>query len=176
MPGEYAHTFMHPVAFTLMPGEFHLREKIAAFDYDDTLVRKGTSEGQRAWEWTYESVIDTVRGLHESGYCVMVFTNQQRESKIQQIRESLMEIGVPMLVCIGYNFEHKKPRRVMFELALSQRCGFVFDPEHSFYCGDCMGRPGDRNGVDRKFAENTGLRPVTPEAVFQSPPGSGVSE
>lgn len=157
----FSHAFTNPVAFTI--GQFELREKIAAFDYDDTLVSSSSAAPDK--KWVFESVPARLRELHSSGFCILVFTNQQRLVKLPMIHETLSGLGVPMLVSIGFNFEHKKPRRLMFDLAVGSR---EFDRTASFYCGDCMGRAGDRNDVDAQFAKNTGLIPVTPEQLFAS--------
>lgn len=161
MSVPYSHTFLNPVAFKL--GRFNLRKKIAAFDYDSTLVGKAVKGGAGEWEWMYPSVPQKIRSYYNAGYCVIIFTNQQREAKLTQIRESLLQVGVPALVYVGFNFAHKKPRRIMFDAAVG---GMDFDKRASFYCGDCMGREGDPNDADLRFAKNTGLIPKTPEEVF----------
>lgn len=40
------------------------------------------------------------------------------------------------------------------------------DFENSFYCGDAAGRAGDHSNDDMLFAQNVGLKFLTPEMLF----------
>lgn len=65
---------------------------------------------------------------------------------------------------------HRKPKPLMWEIFCERLNGKTkIDRTLSFYCGDAAGRKGDETRLadfsddDKKFAENIGLRFLTPE-------------
>jgi bifunctional polynucleotide phosphatase/kinase len=145
-------------------------EKIAAFDYDHTLVkpRKGATYAQNVddWMWLDPKVPEVLRAYHADGYCIMIFTNQAKQFKwkVDQIAAVVRELNVPILVNVGIEESDRKPSTKMFDALIP--VDFVWDRQASFYCGDALGREGDWSDTDLKFAEACGLTPREPEEVF----------
>jgi len=150
-------------------GNWKFRKRVAAFDYDHTLVQalggKRWSDGVDDWEWTAECVPEVIRGFWKRGWCIVVFTNQEREYKLTQIRNVIESLGVPVYVFAAMSPADKKPSLTMWKGLMEGRGRQV--AEGSFYCGDQGGRPGDRHNRDRLFAERAGIKWVSPESVFR---------
>ena len=89
------------------------REKIAAFDYDHTLVKpnKGTfSLNVDDWIWLRSTVVEKILHLYDSGYGIVIFTNQSKEFKIEQIKNVLNTLKIPLKVFFSNSLmEAKKP-------------------------------------------------------------------
>ena len=152
----------------LMHG-FTLGKKAACFDYDWTLIKPKSSGtytlDEDDWQWMYPNVVDTVRGYHEDGYSIVIFTNQSKEWKEIQILKALAPLKIPMAICIAFDAEDKKPNPVMFDaIEWLFKTGVIL--EQSFFVGDALGREGDFGSFDRDFAHNIGLRIFAPEDFF----------
>jgi len=65
--------------------------KMAGFDYDHTLVKpkggKVFPKDLEDYEFLYDTVPDILRKLHEDGYFIVIFTNQSKKWKCEQIKE-----------------------------------------------------------------------------------------
>tara|TARA_B110000208_G_scaffold86_1_gene109 strand:+ start:10276 stop:11712 length:1437 start_codon:yes stop_codon:yes gene_type:complete len=149
------------------PKSFRFRKKIAAFDYDHTMVIPKTkavfSKGQDDWKWIRKNVIKIVQDFYKKGYCIVIFTNQFQEFKKKQIENVLDTLGVPYKAYLIYNKTLKKPVPHYFKQFIG---GKAFDKTNSFYTGDAGGRSGDHSDSDKLFAEANGLHYVTPEERF----------
>jgi len=156
---------MAPIIIKL--GSFRARKKIAAFDYDWTLVKPASGgtfpKNLEDWTWLNNAVISTIKKLYESKFSIVLFTNQTKKWKCDQIKIALATIGVPILIAIGMEKEDQKPSRSLFEAAISWK----WDIKKSFFIGDALGRPGDWSDSDRIFAERAGFEIIKPpEDIF----------
>ena len=147
-------------------GTFRQRKKIAAFDYDWTLVKPASGgtfpKNVDDWQWLNESVVTGIQKFYKNGYAIIVFTNQTKDWKVKQIETALATIGVPILVAIATNKAEYKPDRILFDTAVTWK----WDRSKSFFVGDALGRKGDWNNSDRLFAERIGITVKAPEDVF----------
>ena len=75
----------------------HVREKIAGFDMDCTLIntKSGAKFAKNAEDWVYwdKSVPHKLKELYENGYKIVIFTNQKGIStgnaKAQDIKKKI---------------------------------------------------------------------------------------
>ena len=151
-------------------GKFRLREKMAMFDYDWTLVKpisNGTfSKSLDDWKWITEKVPEILQNYYDKGYCIIIISNQTRntEMKLQQITNVLSTLKIPSLIAVGYEDIDKKPNRTMFDLIKKNK---KIDMNKSFYVGDALGRQGDWSDSDKKFAENINIKQIySPDDLF----------
>ena len=70
---------------------------------------------------------------------------------------------MPYQVCISNHKLVRKPDPFYFNWYNTPK---KVDMEKSFYVGDALGRDNDWSDVDKKFAENCGLKYFSPEDVF----------
>ena len=70
--------------------KFRFRKKMAAFDYDHTLVKptSGPVFSQKIddWQWLRPNVKNVLIGYYQRGYSIVIFTNQSRKFKTAQIK------------------------------------------------------------------------------------------
>lgn len=151
-------------------GKFRLREKMAMFDYDWTLVKpisNGTfSKSLDDWRWITEKVPEILQKYYDKGYCIIIISNQTRntEMKLQQITNVLSTLSIPSLIAVGYENIDKKPNRTMFDIIKKDK---KIDMNKSFYVGDALGRQGDWSDSDKKFAENINIKKIySPDELF----------
>jgi bifunctional polynucleotide phosphatase/kinase len=145
------------------------RKKIAAFDYDWTLVRPKSGgtfpKDVHDWQWLFPSVPETLRALYDKGFMIVIFTNQSKTWKQDQIRTVLEPLNIPMFIGIAVHKEDYKPNRLMFDTILQTH---RWDPRSSFFVGDALGRKGDWSNSDLMFANAVGLHSKAPEEFFSS--------
>ena len=151
-------------------GKFRLREKMAMFDYDWTLVKpisNGTfSKSLDDWRWITEKVPEILQKYYDKGYCIVIISNQTRNTKmkLQQITNVLSTLPIPSLIAVGYEDIDKKPNRTMFDIIKKNK---KIDMNKSFYVGDALGRQGDGSDSDKKFAENINIKQIySPDDLF----------
>lgn len=153
--------------------------RIAAFDFDDTLVQRDTSTPK------FSNVKAILTQFHEEGWTIMIFTNQGGVAKKkttthlveQRIKAFLRQMGIPIYVyaAIAYD-DHRKPHTGMWKKMLQQFDTERLFLEDSFFVGDAAGRQKswqkgakrDFSCSDRKFASNIGIEFDTPEHFFLS--------
>jgi bifunctional polynucleotide phosphatase/kinase len=156
---------MAPVIFKI--GAFRARKKIAAFDYDWTLVKPKSGgtfpRNVDDWTWLNGMVVEVVKKAYSRGFAIVVFTNQTKAWKCDQIRAALGGLGVPVLVAVGMEKADQKPAAVLFDAAVTWK----WDREVSYFVGDALGRKGDWSDSDLVFAERAGFTKIlAPEDVF----------
>lgn len=143
------------------------RKRVAAFDYDWTLVRPKSGgtfpRGANDWQWLAPAIPEVLREWYRRGYMIAVITNQSRAFKIAQIRAVLEPLGIPMWIAIATDKAHYKPARSLWDALAGTRQP---DLRASFFVGDALGRPGDWADSDRRFAEAVGIAWRPPEDVF----------
>jgi bifunctional polynucleotide phosphatase/kinase len=144
--------------------KFEEQEKkpILAFDYDGTLVKP--REGRPFpkdiddWQWIRESVPTLLREKAQS-YRIVVVTDQTKSWKIEQIRQVMEQLDIPVLVLIGMTI-HKPDTRFY---------NSILDSPPSMYIGDAGGRTTDWSDVDVQFAKALGVPFQVPEWMFPLP-------
>lgn len=156
----------------LKVGKFGLRQKMAVFDYDWTLVKpksNGTfSKNLDDWMWLTKKVPEILINHYEKGYCIVIVSNQTKltEMKVNQIKNVLSTLSIPCMIAVAYEDEFKKPNRIMFDMILGDK---KIDMNKSFFVGDALGRQGDWSDVDKRFAENVGLKKIlSPDDLFST--------
>lgn len=154
---------------------FRFRGKVAAFDYDWTLVKpNGNGEFPKDaddWQWLRANVPETLATLYKKGYCLIVFTNQTKPWKEQHIINALSSLNPALPICVAIAFDkiNHKPSRALFDTVFSGRKPNALNKD-SFFVGDALGRPGDWADTDKLFAEAIGLPVKTPEELFKFEP------
>lgn len=139
-------------------------KKIAAFDFDGTLVRP--REGRRFpkdrtdWRWMRPSVPDRLRELAASGeWQLMIITDQTKGWKEDMIADVVAAIGVPIEVLV-----HRTTKKPDTSAIVARGV------TPAFYVGDAAGRSGDWSDCDRAYAVALGIPFHTPEEFFPAPP------
>jgi bifunctional polynucleotide phosphatase/kinase len=144
-------TTMKDLQFTIGTHEEAAGRPIAAFDYDGTLVRarEGRTHARDVedWRWMRPCVPEKLKALATT-HRIYVITDQSKAWKVDQIRNVMGLLGIPITVLVGG--ETKKP-----ETAWVTTCLGAEKP--AFYVGDAAGRPGDWSDCDRVFAERLGV-------------------
>jgi len=148
---------------------FRFRSKVAAFDFDWTLVRP--KNGRKFpkdvddWEWLRANVPETIKEYYTKGWCIMIFTNQTKGWKLDQINKVLSTLDIPVLAVVAMDKADHKPSKVMWQAAVGDKKVKT----DSFFVGDALGRPSDWSNTDLLFANAIGVRAVSPETMFPLP-------
>ena len=160
------------------------RKKVAAFDLDGTLIKSksgGCPQNHEDWTIWDDSVKSALANLHESGYKVIIFTNQARILKNvsslnlhffkMKLENIINFIGTPIQVYIATFISsiYRKPVPGMWKL-MEFNCGTEADLLDSFFVGNAAGRNRDNAASDRTFAANVGVKFHTPEEFFLDEP------
>jgi bifunctional polynucleotide phosphatase/kinase len=144
----------------------HLCGKIAAFDFDWTLVKP--KEGRtfptdkNDWQWLRSGVPKKIKNYCDEGYNIVVFTTQTKKWKLELIKEALETLQVPVTVVVAFGKDNpcRKPNKDLFFKVVSD-----FDKETSFYVGDACDEQA-WSSEDRDFAKNIGIKFFVPEMMF----------
>jgi len=154
---------------TLNDPEF--REKMFAVDYDWTLVNP--KEGKTFpmniddWEWYSPSVPSTLKQRYLDGFMIVVFTNQSKPWKCEQITTVLQTLNIPVFICIATDKAEYKPNTIMYDkLSSSFKLNESILKESSLFVGDALGRKSDFSDSDKVFAEEIGITYFSPEKIF----------
>lgn len=156
------------------------RNKIAAFDFDHTIVKpKKTIHPRNSEDWVYcySNVKEKLNKLWKEGYCITFFSNQRvlevsprRDMILERFNNVLKDLDIPINVILSYkDDQYRKPNMGMFLFLNNQ---INIDIENSFYVGDAAGRvfsserKRDFSSADRYFAINNGLNFSIPEDFF----------
>jgi bifunctional polynucleotide phosphatase/kinase len=141
-----------------------MTQKVAAFDFDWTLVKP--KEGRQFpkdradWRWTRPSVPNRLRELVASGeWSLMIITDQTKGWKEDMIADVVAAIGVPVEVLV-----HRKIKKPDTSAIIARGV------TPAFYVGDAAGRAGDWSDCDFQFAAALCIPFHTPEEFFPSPP------
>ncbi|EIN13709.1 PNK3P-domain-containing protein [Punctularia strigosozonata HHB-11173 SS5] len=159
--------------------------RIAGFDLDGTLISGNFRvKDKKAWSWWRNVVPTKLRQLHEGGYAIIIFSNQNInhlavwKEKLQLIAAALPDVPFRIFAATRKD-GHRKPMPGMWhELErIYALDGVVIDKGASFYVGDAAGRPSGPNGKDhassdRQWALNVGVPFFTPEEFFLELPAS----
>ncbi|MBE18137.1 MAG: DNA 3'-phosphatase [Nitrospinae bacterium] len=135
-----------------------------AFDFDDTLVDLKTKN-------ILDNVLNTLTQLYNTGYRLVIFSNQMGISKKKtthkEIRDIFMKfrkhINIPIHIFYSIDSDiYRKPNIGMYNLFTE----LYNNNNIKYYCGDAAGRKKDFSASDLYFANNSGLEFKTPEEVF----------
>jgi len=154
-------------------------DKIASFDLDSTLITSKSGrrfpKDPKDWKWLYSEVPKKLKILHETGWKLIVFTNQNGISlgrvKLKDFYTKLNNIftilNLPVTIFLATEKDmYRKPDVGMWNIMKKIEPTF----KKSFYVGDAAGRPKDFSTSDRKFALNIKTNFYTPEEYFLNQP------
>ena len=144
-----------------------MKSKIAAFDYDHTLVcpKDGATFPKDVddWQWLYPNIPDVLKRYNEEGFSVVIFTNQSKPWKVTQIQNVAKSLEIPVFIVVAHEKCDYKPNPILYDV-LPQAT--TIDRTQSFFVGDALGRKGDWADSDKLFATNIGLQCYSPEKMF----------
>jgi len=143
-----------------------IKEKMASFDYDWTIVNpkdgKTFPSSIDDWIWLYPGVPEKIKQYYEDGYMIVVFTNQSKKWKCEQIQMVMKQLEIPLFVVIATDKSDYKPNPILFNTSFRDN----INKEDSFFVGDALGRKSDFSDSDKVFAENIGIKCYSPEDIF----------
>ena len=152
---------------------FRYRNKILCLDYDWTLVIPKTPgsifpKSVDDWTWSRSTVPSTLESMYKKGYCLIVTTNQSKPWKVDQIRQSLTSLNLPVLIIIATDKSDYKPNKSLLTSNIpSTKLPLT---SQSMYIGDALGRPNDHSDDDLQFAVSLGFKTIkAPEDFFPTP-------
>lgn len=154
-------------SLTFKSPKFRFRGKVAAFDLDWTLIKPKSGntfpKDENDWMWLRPNVPIILEEFYKKGYCIIIVTNQSKESKLAQMKLVFSEFKIPVFMIILRNKEEYKPSIKYFSevVPISK-----IKLRTSFFCGDALGRQNDWSNTDKLFAENLKLKIKTPEDLF----------
>ena len=154
---------MPPTIVNINNAEF--RPQMAAFDYDWTLVNpkdgKTFPSSIDDWLWLYPNIPTKLIEYYENNYMIVIFTNQSKKWKCEQIELVLKQLNIPLFIVIATDKTEYKPNPILFNIL-----NFDIDKTESFFVGDAIGRKSDYADSDKVFAENIGIKCFSPEDIF----------
>ena len=144
-----------------------MRGKMAAFDYDWTIVNpkdgKTFPSNVDDYIYLYPDVPDKIKQYYNDGYMIVVFTNQSKSWKCDQVQQVMTQLDIPLFIVIATEKCDYKPNPILFD-TLFDNDGI--NKEESFFVGDALGRKSDFSDSDKAFAENIGVKWYSPEDIF----------
>ena len=171
-------------------GSEALREKIAMFDLDYTLISTQSgrkfSRDETDWKWLLPQIPGKLHELWATeGYSIIIISNQAALSKKPKEEQEFTkkcelispQLSIPHRVYAATDKDkYRKPLTGMWDLLLAEgrRGGVDIKRENCLYVGDAAGRsdgwaPGKKKDFscsDRKFAANLQVAFFTPEEFF----------
>jgi len=143
------------------------REKMVALDYDWTLVNpkdgKTFPSNIDDWEWFSPIVPEKIKKYYEDGFMIVIFTNQSKDWKCEQITNVLNLLNIPLFIVIARDKTEYKPNILLYDELMKDN---HIDKETSFFVGDALGRKSDFSDSDKVFADNIGIPIYPPEKLF----------
>jgi len=168
--------------------------KIAAFDFDGCLAKTAPMrKGVDAWSLQFPCIPKMLKELHESGYKIVIMTNQSDigrmvkpetrtraiDEKIGRLQAFVSKVDLPISVFIATSKStdsedlYRKPATGMWTFVVEKCNGDVKpDMAASFFVGDAAGRKKDHGETDKLFAEAVPLTFWTETDFFKD--GKGV--
>ncbi|KAI9021725.1 polynucleotide kinase 3 phosphatase-domain-containing protein [Phycomyces nitens] len=167
------------------------RSKIAAFDLDSTLITTKSgrvhAKDENDWQWWHSSVQSKIENLHQEGYKIVIFSNQNglnTDTRINGFKSKaaaiLSQLSIPVWIFAALHKDgYRKPCTGMWDLLEKEANDDVqIDRSNSLFIGDAAGRQDgwkpkvkkDHSCADRKFAANIGIEFKTPEEFFLNEP------
>lgn len=143
------------------------RDKMIGLDYDWTLVnpKEGRTFPKSVddWTWFNSSVPNKIKEYYDNNFMVVIFTNQSKEWKCEQIKMVAEQLKVPLFVAIAMKKEIYKPNTFLYEKLFEDA---TLNKNESLFIGDALGRKNDFSDSDKVFAENIGIKYFPPEEIF----------
>jgi bifunctional polynucleotide phosphatase/kinase len=143
------------------------REKMAAFDYDWTLVSpkdgKTFPSNVHDWEWLYPTIPEKIKSYYDDEFMIVIFTNQSKDWKHEQIKLVAGSLNIPIFIVVATEKCDYKPNPILLNVLLGSN---KINKDKSFFIGDALGRKSDFSDSDKVFAENIGIPCYCPEQVF----------
>lgn len=151
-----------------------LKENMAAFDYDWTLVNpkdgKTFPTSIDDWVWMYPNIAKKIKEYYNNDYMIVIVTNQSKEWKCEQIINVMKQLEIPLFVIIAREKNEYKPNTNLFNKCINNNMHVLYNKEinkdKSFFVGDALGRKTDFSDSDKVFAENIGIKWFSPEEFF----------
>jgi len=152
------------------------KKNMLGLDFDWTLVqpKNGTfPKDVNDWKLLYPTIPEICKKYYDDDYMLVIFTNQTKLWKIEQILQVVTSLQIPMFIVISMNKSEHKPNIIMFDFFIEQMKNnlrdnnLLIDKELSLYIGDALGRPIDHSDCDKQFAENIGIKYLPPEDIFE---------
>lgn len=144
-----------------------LKAKIAAFDYDHTLVcpkdGKTMPSDVEDWMWMYPNIPEQLKRYNDEGFTIVIFTNQSKSWKVIQIQYVAHTLKIPLFIVVASDKCDYKPNPIMYDVLVGSA---QVDKEQSFFVGDALGGKGDWADIDKVFAQNIGFKCQSPQEMF----------
>ena len=109
------------------------------------------------------SLSEKIKEYYNNGYMIVIFTNQTKKWKHQQIKNVISLLEIPVFIVIATAKVTHKPNSVLFNVLIAPN---NIDKDNSFFVGDALGRKSDHSDCDKRFAENIGVKVYSPEEMF----------
>jgi len=146
--------------------ETKLDKSIVLFDLDDTLIKFDLKSSD--FIPLYKNTIKKLEELSKKNNIVII-SNQKQLNKqkmydifMKKIENFFSSINSPIEIYISIkNDKYRKPNTGLYYKMKEKYIGNV-----EYYCGDALGRKGDFNDTDLKFALNLNIPIKSPEEVF----------
>ncbi|KAI8091750.1 polynucleotide kinase 3 phosphatase-domain-containing protein [Thamnidium elegans] len=165
------------------------KNKVAAFDLDGTLIttKSGNTyaKNESDWKWWHASVPQKMKSLHNEGFKIVLFSNQNglnSDKKINSFKykmETILgQVEIPVIFLAALKKDrYRKPMTGMWDWFVENNQEPI-DKSLCFYVGDAAGRQAnwkssykkDHSCCDRKFADNIQIDFFTPEEYFLNEP------
>lgn len=163
---------------------FKFEKKLAMFDLDNTLIKpkigkfgkgRGFPVNASDWKFTFPNVKQTLINYFESGFSIIIISNQGGISLGKQtfdewtnkLNQICTELNIELYVfCSVDHNKYRKPYPTWFNEFVPTDIQENLNRSVSFYCGDACGRNGDFSDTDYKFALNCMIKFKTPENFF----------
>ena len=94
---------------------------------------------------------------------IVIFTNQSKDWKIEQIRLVATSLNIPIFIVVATDKCDYKPNPILLNVLIESN---KINKDKSFFVGDALGRKSDFSDSDKVFAENIGIPYYCPEEVF----------
>ena len=144
-----------------------VRDKMAGFDYDWTLVSPKESKTFPSniddWIWLYPNIPEKIKSYYEDGFMIVIFTNQSKLWKHEQIQIVVKSLNIPIFIVVATEKSDYKPNPILFNILIRNN---KINKDKSFFIGDALGRKSDFSDSDKVFAENIGIPYYCPEQIF----------
>ncbi len=141
--------------------------KLACFDYDQTLVipkdNRPFPKDVDDWQFILETIPEVLR-IYSKTHLIVIFTNQSKEWKCNQLFHVFKTLDIPCVISIAFEKSEYKPNPISFDTLFPNK--LVIDFDNSFFVGDALGRRSDFSDSDKIFAQNVGLKIYSPESFF----------